>query len=66
MPLGPHAGIARKATRLAARAVLLAAVVAAVVTPAVADAASVAYLDKGRSGSRRSTGHRRRAWRCPW
>jgi hypothetical protein len=47
MPHGPHAVIARKATRLAARAALLAAVVAAVATPAVADAASVAYLDNG-------------------
>ena len=44
---GPQAGIAGQATRLAARAVLLAAVVAAVVTPAVADAASVAYVDNG-------------------
>jgi hypothetical protein len=43
MPQGP----ARRATRLAARAVLLAAVVATVAIPAVADAASVAYLDKG-------------------
>lgn len=47
MPHGPHAGLARKATRLAARAVLFAAVVAAVATPAVAHAASVAYLDNG-------------------
>ena len=47
MPHGPQAGIAGQATRLAARAVLLAAVVAAVVTPAIADAASVAYVDKG-------------------
>ena len=47
MPHGPQAGIAGQATRLAARAVLLAAVVAAVVTPAVADAASVAYVDNG-------------------
>ena len=47
MPHGPQAGIAGQATRLAVRAVLLAAVVAAVATPAVADAASVAYVDKG-------------------
>jgi hypothetical protein len=47
MSHGLHAGIARKAGRLAAGAVLLAAVVAAVATPAVADAASVAYLDNG-------------------
>ena len=47
MPHGPQAGIAGQATRLAARAVLLAAVMAAVVTPAAADAASVAYVDKG-------------------
>ena len=47
MPHGPHAGIARKATGLAARAVLLAAVVAAVAIPAVAGAASVAYVDNG-------------------
>src|SRR3954447_24992263 len=40
-----HAGNARKAPRLAALAVLLTA--AAVATPAVADAASVAYVDKG-------------------
>ena len=39
--------IARKATSLAARALLLAAAVAAFVTPAVADAASVAYVDNG-------------------
>ena len=44
---GPQAGIAGQATRLAVRAVLLAAVAAAVVTPAIADAASVAYVDKG-------------------
>jgi hypothetical protein len=44
---GPHAGNARKAARLAAGVVLLAAIVAAVATPAVADAASVAYVDKG-------------------
>ena len=44
---GPQAGFAGQATRLAVRAVLLAAVVAAVVTPAIADAASVAYVDKG-------------------
>jgi hypothetical protein len=37
----------RKATRLAGCAVLLAAMVAAVATPALADAASVAYVDKG-------------------
>jgi hypothetical protein len=43
----PHAGIAGKATRLAARAGLLGTVVAALATPAVADAASVAYLDNG-------------------
>jgi hypothetical protein len=43
----PYAGIARKATRLAARAVLLALVPAAMATPAVADAASVAYVDNG-------------------
>src|SRR3954466_12293081 len=42
----PHAGSARKAPRLAALAVLLTAA-AAVATPAVADAASVAYVDKG-------------------
>jgi hypothetical protein len=59
MPLG-----ARKATRLAARAGLLAAVVAAVAMPAVADAASVAYVDKGEV-SRRSTERRRHAWRRP-
>ncbi len=47
MPHGPQAGIAGLATTLATRAVLLAAVVAAVVTPAVADAASVAYVDNG-------------------
>ena len=47
MPHGPLAGIARKATRLAARGVLLAAVLAALATPAVADAASVAYVDNG-------------------
>ena len=47
MPHGPQAGIAGQATRLAVRAALLAAVVAAVLTPAVADAASVAYVDKG-------------------
>jgi hypothetical protein len=47
MPHGSDAGNARKATRLAARAVLLAAVMAVVATPAVADAASVAYVDKG-------------------
>ncbi|MGZ8642123.1 MAG: hypothetical protein ACXWYF_11840, partial [Actinomycetota bacterium] len=47
MSHGLHAGIARKASRLAARAVLLAAVVAAVATPAVVDAASVAYVDNG-------------------
>src|SRR3954447_25621663 len=47
MPHGPRAAIARKATRLSARAMLLAAVIAAIATPAVADAASVAYLDKG-------------------
>src|SRR3954451_5829719 len=40
-----HDGNARKAPRLAALAVLLTA--AAVVTPAVADAASVAYVDNG-------------------
>src|SRR3954463_7204441 len=40
-----HAGNARKAPRLAALAVLLTA--AAVATPAGADAASVAYVDKG-------------------
>ena len=44
---GPQAGIAGQATRLAVRAVLLAAAVAAVATPAAADAASVAYVDKG-------------------
>src|SRR3954447_2521006 len=47
MPHGPRAAIARKATRLSARAMLLAAVIAAIATPAVADAASVAYVDKG-------------------
>ncbi len=47
MPHGPQAGIAGQATRLTARAVLLAAVLAAVATPAVADAASVAYVDNG-------------------
>ena len=47
MPHRPHAAKARTATTLAARAVLLAAVVAAVATPAVADAASVAYVDNG-------------------
>jgi hypothetical protein len=47
MPVRPDAGIARKTTRLAARAVLLAAVVAAGATPAAAGAASVAYVDKG-------------------
>jgi hypothetical protein len=47
MSHGLRAGIAGRATRLATRAVLLAAVVAAVLTPAVADAASVAYVDNG-------------------
>ncbi len=47
MPHGPYAGIARKATRLAVRAVLLAAVATAVATPALAGAASVAYVDNG-------------------
>jgi hypothetical protein len=47
MPHGSDAGNARKAARLAARTVLLAAVMAAVAIPAVADAASVAYIDKG-------------------
>ena len=47
MPHGTHAGMARKARRLAACAVLLAAVMAGVAMPAVADAASVAYVDKG-------------------
>ena len=47
MPHGPDAGNARKAASLAACAVLLAAVMAAVAIPAVADAASVAYVDKG-------------------
>ena len=47
MSHGPRAGIAGRATRLATRAVLLAAVVAGVLTPAVADAASVAYVDNG-------------------
>src|SRR3954453_1359548 len=42
-----HAGNARKAPRLAALVVLLAIAAAAVATPAVADAASVAYVDKG-------------------
>ena len=37
----------RQATSLALRAVLLAAVLAALATPAVADAASVAYVDNG-------------------
>jgi hypothetical protein len=46
MPHGRRGGTARKATTLAAAA-LLAALMAAVVTPAVANAASVAYLDKG-------------------
>ena len=44
---GTDAGNARTATRLALRAVLLAAVVAGLATPAVADAASVAYVDNG-------------------
>lgn len=50
MPLRPHAGIARKTTRLAARAILLAAVAAVAAVgamPAAAGAASVAYVDKG-------------------
>ena len=47
MPHGPQAGIAGQATRLTARAVILAAVVVAVAGPAVADAASVAYVDNG-------------------
>ena len=47
MPHRPQTGIARNATRLAARAMLLAALVAAVMTPGFADAASVAYLDNG-------------------
>jgi hypothetical protein len=47
VPVRPHAGIARKTTRLAARAVLLVAVVAAGAAPAAADAASVAYVDNG-------------------
>ena len=47
MPRGHLAGVARKATGLAALIVLIAAAVAAVATPAVADAASVAYVDKG-------------------
>jgi hypothetical protein len=47
MPHGLDAGTARKATRLALRAVLLAAVAAGLATPAVADAASVAYVDNG-------------------
>ena len=47
MPHGPDAGNARKAARFAARIVLLAAAMAAVAIPAVADAASVAYVDNG-------------------
>ena len=47
MPHGPDAGNARTAASLAACAVLLAAVMAAVAIPAVADAASVAYVDNG-------------------
>ena len=47
MPHGPDAGNARTAASLAACAVLLAAVIAAVAIPAVADAASVAYVDNG-------------------
>ena len=44
---GRHAGNARTATTLAGRAVLLAALVVAFATPAVADAASVAYVEGG-------------------
>ena len=47
MRQGPHAGVTRKASRLVTLAALIAAAVAAVATPAVADAASVAYIDKG-------------------
>ena len=47
MPDGPLAGSARKATRLAVRGVLLAVAVATLAVPAVADAASVAYVDNG-------------------
>jgi hypothetical protein len=47
MPHGLDAGNARKAARRAGCTLLLAAVMAAIAIPAVANAASVAYVDKG-------------------